>query len=108
MEKDNRESLDFFLEKYGVSEKNLSDKEKVKALKDIIVNIKVEEDFLEENYVNKKNNISDSEYVNGIKELDVDEGYAYEHILRVRFSIKESRKLKVKQFFQKKIAFFKK
>lgn len=102
MEEDTLLSLDIFLEEYGF-EKDLSNKEKIKILKQIIVTVGVGKDLEELRFSNNKEKEidKDKEYFNKINNLDLIQMQAQGYIIRIKRLERENRKLKRKQSLQK-------
>lgn len=93
-----------FLESYGFDVSILSDKEKIKILKNIYFNASIEKDLEELKFSKKpepRNDEDIREYMSNISNLDVDQRNAQIHILMIKEICKENRKLKRKKSLQK-------
>lgn len=92
-------TLEVLFENYGYEVTGLTEKEKLKLLKDIIFKIKIEKDYEELKFSKlpePKTNEDISNYISKIKNLDCDYEYAIEHIACVKKVYKENRKLNKK------------
>lgn len=105
MENNTMKSLENFLKEYDIDEKSLTDKEKIKVLKNIILHHKVDKDLTDLKYskmpVEEKTKETRNEFVNSIDNLDIRIMNATGYILLIKSIQKEERKLKRKQAFCK-------
>lgn len=96
--------LETLLKNYGFESSNLTEKEKLKLLRDIIFKIKLEKDYEEIRFSKlpepkAENDIS--EYISKINNLEFEQKNALIHILNIKKMYKENRKLDRKKKFQK-------
>lgn len=91
-----------FFEKYGFNIQTLTLKEQRIILKNIVDNAKLEQDLMEIRYHKNPENYLVDEYNSQMENLFINQLYAHEQMLRVRYLERQDRKLKLKQFFQGK------
>ena len=108
MEKTQMLSVEEFLKTYGFEQENLNDKEKVKALKQIILSAAVDKDCEEDRYTKNIDSQTRNEYVSKIHNLTLLQMQAQHHIFKIKRIQKEQRRLKRKEGFEKVIGVFKK
>ena len=92
-------TLEVLFKNYGYEVTGLTEKEKIKLLKDIIFKIKIEKDYEELKFSKlpePKTTNDISEYVSKINNLDCDYKNAIEYIACVKKVYKENRKLNKK------------
>lgn len=112
MEENTMMSLEEFFEKYNLDAKVLTDKEQLKALKDIVFYNSVDKELEEMRYSkipqeNKTKELTE-EHLNRIHNFELNEMNAQKNIILIKVIRKEKRKLKRKESFQKVIKIFKK
>ena len=108
MEKTQMLSVEEFLKTYGFEQENLNDKEKVKALEQIILSADVDKDWEEDSYTKNKDSQTRNEYVSKIHNLTLLQIQAQHYIFKIKKIQKEQRRLKRKAGFEKVIGVFKK
>lgn len=105
MEEKRTQTLDEFLKEYEIDAESLTDKEKVKVLRNIILHHKVDKDLVDLRYskVPKESKTLETrnEFISSIDNLDIRIMNATGYILSIRSIQKEKRKLKRKQAFCK-------
>ena len=105
MEEKRTQTLDEFLKEYEIDAKSLTDKEKIKVLRNIILHHTVDKDLVELKYskVPKEANTLETrnEFISSINNLDIKMMNATGYILSIKSIQKEKRKLKRKQTFCK-------
>ena len=105
MEEKRTQTLDEFLKEYEIDAESLTDKEKVKVLRNIILHHTVDKDLVELKYSKvpkeAKTLETRNEFISSINNLDIKMMNATGYILSIRSIQKEKRKLKRKQAFCK-------
>lgn len=99
--------LDEFLKEQGF-ENNLSNKEKLKILKQIIFTVGVDKDLEELRFVKNEGKETAEEYFNKINNLELTQMQAQGYIMVIKQLERKNRKLKRKEAFQKVKSLFKK
>lgn len=99
--------LDEFLKEQGF-ENNLSNKEKLKILKQIIFTVGVDKDLEELRFVKNEGKETAEEYFNKINNLELTQMEAQGYIMVIKQLERKNRKLKRKEAFQKVKSLFKK
>ena len=112
MEENGLLPIDEFLKKYDIDSSTLTNKEKLKILKDIKFGYRVDKDYEENNYSkipeDAKTQEIKNEYLNTVSNLEYDLINVQWYILMAKYLCREERKLKRKQVLQKVIGVFKK
>jgi len=114
MEEDTMLPLEEFLKEYDINVEGLelTSKEKLEMVKKVIFKLRVDRDWEDLVYSKKpqdeKNVDTRNEYVNKINNLDIRIMNATGYGLMLKAIIKEERKLKRKESFQKVMSVFKK
>lgn len=112
MEEKRTQTLDEFLKEYDIDAKSLTDKEKIKVLKNIILHHTVDKDLVELKYSKvpkeAKTLETRNEFISSINNLDIKMMNATGYILSIRSIQKEKRKLKRKQVIYKVLGISKK
>lgn len=105
MKEKRTQTLDEFLKEYDIDAENLTDKEKIKVLRNIILHHKVDKDLVDLRYSKvpkeAKTRETRNEFINSIDNLDIRIMNATGYILSIKSIQKEQRKLKRKQLFCK-------
>lgn len=107
MKEDKLLVLDEFLKEQGF-ENNLSNKEKLKILKQIIFTVGVDKDLEELRFVKNEGKETAEEYFNKINNLELTQMEAQGYIMVIKQLERKNRKLKRKEAFQKVKSLFKK
>lgn len=105
MEEKRTQTLDEFLKEYDIDAESLTDKEKIKVLRNIILHHKVDKDLVDLRYskVSKEAKTVETrnEFISSIDNLDIRIMNATGYIILIKSIQKEERKLKRKQAFCK-------
>ena len=105
MEEKRTQTLDEFLKEYEIDAESLTDKEKIKVLRNIILHHTVDKDLVELKYSKvpkeAKTLETRNEFISNINNLDIKMMNATGYILSIKSIQKEKRKLKRKQTFCK-------
>lgn len=99
--------LDEFLKEQGF-ENNLSNKEKLKILKQIIFTVGVDKDLEELRFVKNEGKETAEEYFNKINNLELTQMQAQGYIMVIKQLERKNRKLKRNEAIQKVKSIFKK
>ena len=112
MEEKRTQTLDEFLKEYDIDAKSLTDKEKIKVLRNIILPHTVDKDLVALKYSKVPKAATTLEtrndFISSINNLDIKMMNATGYILSIRSIQKEKRKLKRKQAFYKVLGISKK
>ena len=107
MKEDKLLVLDEFLKEQGF-ENNLSNKEKLKILKQIIFTVGVDKDLEELRFVKNEGKETAEEYFNKINNLELTQMQAQGYIMVIKQLERKKRKLKRNEAIQKVKSIFKK
>ena len=107
MKEDKLLVLDEFLKEQGF-ENNLSNKEKLKILKQIIFTVGVDKDLEELRFVKNEGKETAEEYFNKINNLELTQMQAQGYIMVIKQLERKKRKLKRNEAIQKVKSLFKK
>lgn len=107
MTEDKLSVLDEFLKEQGF-ENNLSNKEKLKILKQIIFTIGVDKDLEELRFVKNEGKETPAEYFNKINNLELTQMQVQGYIIEIKQLERKKHKLKRKATIQKVMTIFKK
>lgn len=107
MKEDKLLVLDEFLKEQGF-ENNLSNKEKLKILKQIIFTVGVDKDLEELRFVKNEGKETAEEYFNKINNLELTQMQAQGYIMVIKQLERKNRKLKRNEAIQKVKSIFKK
>lgn len=95
------QQLKEFFAKYNFNIDELSLKEQKRILKSIVDNAKLEQDLTEIRYHKNPSNYLPGEYVEQMEGFYMNQLYANEQILKIRYIERKNRLCQIKSFFQK-------
>lgn len=93
-------TLEEFLQEYKIEYDSLSEKDKLKILRNIVCNCKIDKDWLEIQYTNHKD-ISEQEFVSEFRNIELKQMQAQGFIFQINNLQREYKKEKRKETRQK-------